>query len=296
MKITLPLIGYASGIAGLDEGCADGPLVLKHNDIQQQFAAIGIDAYWLDMLLPNKELKNKVRSVADLAARLSHLTNTLVEQHQLFAVIGGDHSSAIGTWSGAAFACYSRGSLGLIWIDAHLDSHTPQTTESGNIHGMPLACLLGYGDPLFTTIASNHAKLLPENVAIIGVRSFEQGELKLLKKLGVRILFQEEVEKIGISAALEIAHRIVTHSTVGYGLSIDMDVLDPHDAPGVGNPVPNGISTIALSDALTNYSTDPALIGIELVEYNPHLDHDNFTKNAVIKLLFSLMQGRRVLK
>jgi arginase len=292
MKINLPLIGYASGIAAENEGCADGPLVLKHNDLQQQFATFGVDAYWLDMLYPNKTIKNKYRCVADLANRLSHQTKTLVEQQQIFAVIGGDHSSAIGTWSGVAFACYSRGAIGLIWIDAHLDSHTTDTSESGNIHGMPLACLLGYGDPSLTTVAYAKTKLLPQNVAIIGARSFEQGELNLLEKLGVRIFLEKEVEKIGVAAALAEAHRIATHVTVGYGLSIDMDAIDPADAPGVGTPEPNGISSKELYQSLIKYSDDTALLGIEIAEFNPHLDQNGLTKNAVVKLLFSLLQRR----
>ncbi len=290
MKITLPLIGYASGIAAENEGCADGPFVLKHNDLQQKFASIAVNAYWLDMLQPNKALlKNKYKCVADLASRLSHHTINLIEQQQLFAVIGGDHSCAIGTWSGVAFACCSRGLIGLIWIDAHLDSHTKETTESGNIHGMPLACLLGYGDPLLTTIASSKAKLLPQNVAIVGARSFEKGELNLLQKLGVRIFFQEEIDNIGISAALNEAHRIATKGTVGYGLSIDMDAFDPSEAPGVGTAEPHGLSVKTCCSALSQFSADPALLGIEVVEFNPHLDRNDLTKDAVVKLLFSLL-------
>lgn len=293
MKIALPLIGYASGIAAENDGCADGPFALKHNDLHQKFASIGVDAYWVDILQPNKRLlKNKYKCVADLASRLALYTNNLIEDQQLFAVIGGDHSCAIGTWSGVAFACSSRGAIGLIWIDAHLDSHTKETTESGNIHGMPLACLLGYGDPLLATIASSKAKLLPQNVAIIGARSFEKGELKLLQILGVRIFFQEEIDSIGISAAFKEAHRIATNGTVGYGLSIDMDAFDPSEVPGVGTAVANGLSVNPFCSALTKYSVDPALLGIEVVEFNPHLDRYDLTKDAIVKLLFSLLQRR----
>lgn len=291
MEKDIYLIGYASGIAANDDGCGDGPLTLQQSDLLQQLAKHSIKTQWLDMLMPDNQLnENKYLCVADLCQRLAQHTQHLTEQHRQFIVMGGDHSSAIGTWSGVAKACFFKGKIGLIWIDAHLDSHTPQSTESGNIHGMPAACLLGYGDTALTTIATKDIKILPENITFIGVRSFEQGELSLLKNLGVRIIFQEELSQIGLSAALKEAHQRAMHDTVGYGISIDLDAIDPHEAPGVSKPESNGISAQQLCDCLKTYAEDKNLFGAEIVEFNPHHDKDHLTQNIILNILVSLIR------
>lgn len=290
MEKELYLIGYASGLAANDSGCGDGPLALQRSDLLQQLATYLIKTQWLDMLMPDGHLiENKYLCVADLCQRLAIHTQQLTEKHQQFIVVGGDHSCAIGTWSGVAKACSIKGKIGLIWIDAHLDSHTPQSSETGNIHGMPVACLLGYGDARLTTIATKEIKLLPENVTIIGARSYEQGELALLKELGVRIFFQEELLQIGLSAALKEAQQRAMQGTVGYGFSIDLDAIDPQEAPGVGTPESNGISAQQLCECLKIYSSDTNILGAEIVEFNPHHDQNHVTQNIIMNIVFSLM-------
>lgn len=290
MKKSLSLIGYASGVASNDDGCQDGPVVLQQSDILQQLSRYSLQAHWLNVLQPDPKLTaDKYSCVADICHRLAENTRRMVENNNLFTVIGGDHSSAIGTWSGVAAACQTQGKIGLIWIDAHLDSHTPDSSESGNIHGMPLACLLGLGDRRLTSIAMPSAKLLPQNVTLIGVRSFEQGELALLQKLEVRIIFQEELAQRGMSAALAEAHKRAMTATVGYGFSIDLDAIDPQDAPGVGKPEPNGIAAASLCEALKIYRNDPALLGVEIAEFNPGRDKNNLTFELIMKIIRSLV-------
>ncbi len=290
MKNELKLIGYASGIAANDTGCGDGPLALQQSDLLLQLASHAIHAQWLDILTPDsKFLANKVLCVADLCKRLARHTQNLIEQHQPFVVMGGDHSAAIGTWSGVAQAMSQQGPIGLIWIDAHLDSHTPESSETGNIHGMPVACLLGQGDLRLTGIAMNQAKVLPQNVTIIGVRSFEQGELSLLKKLGVKIIFREQLEKLSLAEAFNEARIRAMDGTVGYGISIDLDAIDPQQAPGVGTPEKNGISAKLLYECIKGYAADSRFLGAEIVEFNPHHDKNHLTQNVILEILIALM-------
>jgi arginase len=195
-------------------------------------------------------------------------------------VVGGDHSCAIGTWSGVHRWMGNRGELGLIWIDAHMDSHTFATTPSGALHGMPLACLLGYGDKQLTGIGTGLPKLHPEHVCLLGARSFEAGEAKLLKQLGVRVITMEEIRTRGIEATLAEALDIARNGTAGYGVSLDLDVLDPAEEPGVGSPEPNGLSCLELERAMHQLRHDSTLLAMEIVEYNPHHDRNFITANA----------------
>jgi arginase len=210
---------------------------------------------------------------------------------KLPVVVGGDHSCAIGTWKGVASALRARGPLGLIWIDAHMDAHTPQTTPSGALHGMPLASLLGYGDKRLTSLGRG-VQLLPKHVCLIGVRSFESGEAALLRRLGVRVFFMPEVVRRGLTAVMREALDIATTGTAGFGVTLDLDALDPRDAPGVGSPVKGGIRAAELSTALASIQGHPALAGVEIVEYNPQRDRNGVTANVAAGLLEAVLAAK----
>ncbi|MGH8507495.1 MAG: arginase, partial [Gammaproteobacteria bacterium] len=197
------------------------------------------------------------------------------------AVIGGDHSCAIASWSAAASAL--RGPLGLVWIDAHMDSHTPATSPSGALHGMPLAILLGFGPPELTDLLYPGAKLRPENVCLVGVRSYEPEEAELLHCLGVRVITMDEVRARGLMRSLGEAFAIVSCGTAVVGLSIDLDAIDPEDAPGVGTPARNGLRGLALVEGLRRLAPQPVLV--EIAEFNPLHDRKNKTARLVIDLL-----------
>lgn len=178
----------------------------------------------------------------------------------------------------------------MIWIDAHMDCHTFDTTPSYALNGMPLACLLGYGDPALTSITTTAPKLRPEHVCLLGVRSFEQGEAALLKKLGVRVIGMDEIRARGMAAALTEAREIAGNGTAGYGVSIDLDVLDPAEEPGVGNPVPGGLLCSELEQAMRLLHDDMKMLAMEIVEYNPHLDRDQQTAKAAGALFRAALQ------
>lgn len=283
---TLPLIGYASGIAANNTGCGDGPLQLQQSELLLS------STQWLEILSPNYAQPSKLAMVTTLCQKLAATTQQLTLAKQLFTVIGGDHSCAIGTWSGVQNAITPH-PLGLIWIDAHIDSHTFETTPSGNIHGMPLACLLGYGTKKLTQILAPQPKILPENLCLIGVRSYEPEEYELLKQLKVKIFFMEDVQRLGLFAVMEQALHIVTANTAGYGISLDLDAIDPSDAPGVGCPEKNGLKAKDLCVALKLTTHFANLLGTEIVEFNPYRDYQQRTEQLIIELLALFANGQR---
>jgi arginase len=286
MSKSLALIGYASGLGANNAGCGDGPIQLKAQAIESFLARKGIQSYWQAMLLAKEgALQNDLAKIAELNTHLAELTAQLTQQKHSFIVFGGDHSSAIGTWSGAS---HGKDSIGLIWIDAHMDSHTFDTTQSGNIHGMPLAVLLGYGDRALTHIVSGQAKLKPEHTSLIGVRSFEAGEKKLLHRLGVSIYGMQDIKAKGLKAVLQEAIARAKKNTVGFGISLDLDAIDPRDAPGVGVPEANGIRGKDLCLALALLQNELQLIGLEIAEYNPHLDEFHKTESLIQKIIVSI--------
>lgn len=283
---TIPLIGFASGIAASNSGCADGPLVLQKSSLFASLSNDEILFQWHDILLPAKKIP-VLPAVTQLCQKLAQHTQQLCQQNKFFLVFGGDHSSAMGTWSGVYGAKMDQGPIGLIWFDAHMDSHTPESSESGNIHGMPLASLLGYGDPGLTTLVSKNPKLLPQHVCIIGVRSFERGEAELIQRLGVRVYGMDEIQQRGIAAVFQEAQHIVQQGTVGYGISIDMDGFDPQDAPGVGTLEANGVSGMDFCQAIQGVAWDPKLLGMEFAEFNPRLDIQKRTEKMIVHLIHS---------
>lgn len=286
MSTALTLIGYASGLAANNPGCEEGPFQLERKLITNVLLNSSVKSHWQAMLVPEVESKKELLTqVAELTTQLAKITYNLAKQKKPFVVFGGDHSSAIGTWSGVAAAELSAGnSIGLIWIDAHMDSHTFNTTPSGNIHGMPLAALLGYGEGALTKILLSQPKLHPEQVSLIGIRSFEAEEAALLHDLGVRIYKLPEIKQRGLRIIMQEAIARAKQGTAGFGVSLDLDAIDPKDAPGVGVPEPNGIIGCDLCQTLTMLQQEKQLFGVEIVEYNPALNEEYKTEQLIHKM------------
>ncbi len=282
-------IGLASGIGAGNDGCAEGPLFLKENLKINELQ-------WDKIIVADQNINNKDNYdiLASLNEQLSKESFRLSEKGSFFLSFGGDHSSAIGMWSGIAEEKKRKNQdLGLLWIDAHMDSHTPQTSSSGNIHGMPLAVLLGYGDPRLTGILSNLPKIKPENVILIGIRSFEKEEEALLRKLNVKVYYIDEVLERGFKVVLQEALEAILKRTDCYGVSFDLDVVDPKFVEATGTLVPNGIDAKDAIDAMTVF-TKKLPVAFELVEYNPKLDKELKTFNFTKTLLKKLITGRRL--
>lgn len=292
----LPIISYAVGLAGRLSGCALGPSVAKQAVPEEAFSKLGWQFDWCATVADSGNTYSKlavIPAIAKLAKQLAKLTQDLAAEKQYFAVLGGDHTMAIGTWSGVYQAITKveiRPSLGMIWIDAHLDSHTPETSISKNVHGMPLACLLGYGDQRLVAIAGNTPVLHPQYVSVVGARSWEDGEYALLEKLKVRIYTMTEIQQRGLRVVMQEARHRAMQASGGYGISLDLDAIDPKDAPGVDSPETNGILLNELLDVLTLYRSDPQLRGLEIAEFNPSVDKDNKTLQAIWQIIASLLE------
>ncbi len=276
---TVDFIGVASGIGAQDQGCEAGPEALHTTCIKSHLCVNHVK--WLTTLYP-PQAQDDLHTIQLLCRGLAAQVQASVEASHRFAVFSGDHSSAIGTWSGVRTALAQQGALGLIWVDAHMDSHTPESSPSGAYHGMPLACLLGHGPSELTGLSCFPAVLSPQNVVLVGVRSFEAEEHALLTELGVHIYYIDEVQRRGLAAVMEEAHHRVTLHSSHFGISIDLDAVDPGEAPGVGSPEQDGLHGDELVAALTTLAADERLVGVEISEYNP--DHDVAQKTAQLAL------------
>jgi arginase len=292
-KNNFKLVGCASGIAGADVHSGDGPIAVRNSARMVALEQSGLSLEWEGMVFAKESSDKRLDEVvAESCIALANLVSPLAKKREPFCVIGGDHTCAIGTWSGVYDAIHEEGELGFIWIDAHMDSHTPETSESGRIHGMPLACLLGYGFSSLTSVLHHQSKFKPENVCLIGVRSYEQGEADLLRRLNVRVYFMDEVKKRGFTVVLREAVEYVKRHTVAFGISLDIDSVDPHDAPGVDVPEADGIPGKDLCEGLRQVVSDPKLIATEVVEFDPTHDIEQKTESLVVDVITIIANGK----
>jgi len=292
---SLQVVGVASGCGAPDAGCEAGADALRAMRITARLRGRGFSARWADVIRPAATHRaDSLKAVRKVCERLARRVERIIREGGMPIVVGGDHTSAIGTWKGVAHAVAQEGLVGLLWIDAHMDAHTPQTTESGMLHGMPVACLLGHGYPELTEIADG-AKLDPRCVCLYGVRSFEQGEADFLERLGVRVFFMEEIARRGVAATLREALGIVSCASGGFGITLDLDAIDPGDAPGVGSPASDGLRGADLMCALAEHGGHPNLVGVEIVEYNPYRDRQSVTAALVADALDAILIGQAAL-
>jgi arginase len=210
-------------------------------------------------------------------------------------VLGGDHSIAIGSVAGSTNFFAKQGeSLGLIWFDAHGDANTPETTPSGNIHGMSLAVSLGFGDTDLVHLGGRAPKVQPRNAVLIGIRDLDSGERDFLKKSGVTCYTMRDLDERGMRDVLDEAIRIASDGTAGIHLSFDLDVVDPEDAPGTGTPVWGGISYREAHLAMEMFNDRANIVALDLVEVNPVLDSQNMTGILAAELAQSAL-GKTIL-
>ena len=292
MQRQVELIGAAWGLGGPEPGCAEAPAVLTPL-VMSELERCGVPLHAGPILSPSRTERRRQLAVSKLCGLLASAVADAMERGHLPCVLGGDHSCAGGTWTGVARALREekQGSLGLVWIDAHMDAHTPGTSHTGRLHGMPLAWLLGEDDDPLYGLATGVIE--PRHVALIGVRSFEPEEQVRLNHLGVRVVYMDEVRKRGIGPVLDEAIAIATRGTAAFGISIDLDVVTPDEAPGVGTPVPDGVAGAELARALDGVGRRPDLAAIELVEYSPRLDPTGGTARVAVELLRAALCGTR---
>ncbi|MDA8092459.1 MAG: arginase [Betaproteobacteria bacterium] len=279
----LHVIAVPSGVGAQDPRCEEGPAALTAAGLLDRLAHKGQRLSWETIPRPSPAL-GRLEAVAEVCAALAQKTYEATAAGHLPVVVGGDHSIAVGTWTGIARALDDKGALGLLWLDAHMDAHTPDTTPSGALHGMPVAALLGYGFPALMRLHGERPALLPQHLCLAGIRSFEPGEAALLERLRVRVFLIDELHRRGLDAVVADALNIVGSGTAGFGVSIDLDVFDPLEEPGVGSAAPDGLFRRDLREALAPLFRNPNLVGVEIAEYNPYRDVDNATARAAIEL------------
>lgn len=286
----IALIGAASGWGAGYRATEEGPERLRQLGLAERLNEMGIPAHWAAMVETERHWRSRgpAATTAEIlglverhARALADAVERSVVKREIPLVLGGDHAVAIGTWGGVARAT-RRAPLGLIWLDAHLDAHTPETSLSMNPHGMGTAVLLGEGMPELLEIGGSAVN--PRNLCFIGIRSYEVGEWAILRRLGVKIFYMDEVEKRGFAAVFADALEIATHGTRGFGISIDLDGFDPQDVPGVGLKVRGGLRGREVAETLRGVGADPRLRALEIVEYIPELDIDGRTARLVFDL------------
>ncbi len=233
--------------------------------------------------------------IAQTCASLAAAVEQIITADKFPLVLGGDHSVATGTVAGVAQAYRKRDQqVGLIWIDAHSDMNTPETSPSGNIHGMPLACCIGQGPPELTGIFGYSPKVQARNVVLIGLRDVDITERGMVRNSGVRAFTMRDIDERGLRSVMKEAIRIASDGTEGFHLSLDMDVLDPDEAPGVGTPVRGGITYREAHLAMETICDCSRMVSMEVVEVNPVLDDANRTALLGVELVMSAM-GKKIL-
>lgn len=233
----------------------------------------------------NPQLKH-VQEVLSINELLAARVYALAETGVFPLVLGGDHSIAIGTLAGLT---RHHRNLGVIWLDAHSDLNTPDTTPSGNIHGMSLAVSLGKGDTRLTSIGGAKSPIKPENVVLIGSRSLDQGERDLIRQEGITCFTMQDIDRLGMFRVMEEAIRITSAGTDGVHLSFDIDSVDPKIAPGTGTPVQGGLSYREAHLAMEMLSESGIVTSAEFVENNPLLDRGQTTSRLLVGLIASML-------
>jgi len=237
-----------------------------------------------------------LREIAETCTRTADAVAKTLEEGATPLVLGGDHSLAAGSCSGVSEFYRRRGQkIGLVWLDAHSDINTPESSPSGNVHGMPLAALLGLGPEPLSNICGFAPKIAPENAVLIGVRDIDAAERENIRRAGMTEVYtMRDIDERGMRAVMEEALRAAGRGTAGYHVSLDMDWIDPEDAPGVGTPVRGGATYREAHLAMEIIADHGRLLSFEIVEVNPVIDEHNRTADLAVELACSVF-GKKIL-
>jgi arginase len=301
--MNIELLGVPMDLGSGRRGVDMGPSALRIAGVASALAARGhrvIDGGDLDIKnmeeipIGNRHARY-LGEIARASGLLSKAVERIIERRRFPLILGGDHSIAIGTISGVAAHCRKKKKrLGLLWVDAHSDIHVPKTSPSGNIHGMPLAALFGLGPKELSGVGGPGSKLDSSRVALVGIRSLEDGERKHLAELGIRVYTMSEIDRDGIHAVMSDALARVTDGTDCLHVSFDLDAVDPTLAPGVGTPVKGGLDYREAHTIMELIAASKRMTSLEVVEVNPILDERNRSAVLAVELLESAF-GKRIL-
>ena len=297
------MVGVPMDLGGGRRGVDMGPSAVRIAGIEREVRSLGFD--FVDRgnvpvdepetRVPVDEKARFLDEIASCCQALRGRVEGILEADELPLVIGGDHSIACGTVAGISSHYHRHGEeIGLLWFDAHGDMNTPETTDSGNVHGMPLASCVGIGPDLLTRLGERFPMVDPARVALVGVRSLDDKERGLVKESGVACFTMREIDSLGIHAVMDRAIAVVTRGTHGFHCSFDLDGTDPAVAPGVGTPVPGGTTWRESHHVMECVADSGKLLGLEITELNPILDSRNKSAQAAVGLILSAL-GKRIL-
>ena len=302
-KRNIEIIGVPVDLGAGRRGVDMGPSAIRIADLEPRLESLGhkvTDFGDIDVQIPETQkvgagkLKYK-NAIMAACEQLRIEVERALGEGRMPLVLGGDHSIAIGSGAGASDHFARAGeNIGLIWCDAHGDANTPETTPSGNIHGMSLAVSMGVGDADLVNLGGRSPKVLPRNTVLIGIRDLDPGERETLKKSGVTVYTMRDVDERGMRDVVDEAIRIAGDNTAGIHLSFDLDVVDPEDAPGTGTPVWGGITYREAHLAMEMLAERAQIVAVDLVEVNPVLDTQNMTGIFAAELAQSVL-GKRIM-
>jgi len=280
-----------------------GPSAMRVAGLNEKIASLGYEVEDLGNIVVDQpenspmgpENARYIGQIAHTCQRLAHMVEQAADGGRVPLVLGGDHSVAMGTAGGMAAHFRKRGEkIGLIWIDAHADMNTPESSPSGNVHGMPLAAIVGLGARELTHLLGFSPMVEPANVAIVGLRSVDEIERQNVRGAGVHAFTMRDIDERGLRSVMQEAIDLATRSTAGFHLSFDMDAVDPQEAPGVGTPVRGGITYREAHLAMETICDCGQMWSMEVVEVNPVIDEVNRTALLAVELIMSAM-GKRIL-
>ena len=292
---TIRIIGIPMDLGQNKRGVDMGPAALRYAGLAERLKRLGLSVQDAgNIMVPVRDAidsrqRGFIPSIAQVCSAAYLAASQAISEGVIPIFMGGDHSIAIGTIGGvtASEAC------GVIWIDAHADFNTPESSLSGNVHGMPLAALLGDGPDELISIGRSGLKLKPENVVVIGLRDLDIAEKERLKKSGMQLFSMREIDEQGMGTIAKAAVKKLSHCSRIH-VSLDVDALDPNEAPGVGTPVPGGLSYREAQLLMEIIADCGKLTSLDIVEINPILDQRNRTAEVAVELVASLL-GKSIL-
>ncbi len=297
------IIGVPMDLGASRRGVDMGPSALRVAGLAQSMKQIGIQVEDIGNVSVKQaeeqhygEKKSKyLNEIAETCKGLAQMVEKTLEAGLTPIVMGGDHSIAVGTVGGAsAFFRKKEKRIGLVWLDAHADMNTPESSPSGNVHGMPLAAIVGFGPAELTELAGPKPMVNPRNVCLVGVRDIDSKEKRIIKESGVHVFTMRDLDERGMREVMAEALRFAGDETDGVAASLDLDFVDPADAPGVGTPVRGGVTYREAHLAMEMLFDSRLVVSLEVVEVNPVIDQHNQTAILGVELLLSGL-GKKIL-
>ena len=297
------IIGVPMDLGQSRRGVDMGPSALRGAGLQASIKKLGLQVEDIGNLsvkqpeeMPIGEKRAKyLEEIAETCGDIAAAAEKSLSEGFLPLVLGGDHSIAAGVAAGVAnYFRKDKKQIGYLWLDAHGDMNTPESSPSGNVHGMPLAAIMGYGAPELVDLLGFKPKAEPGNIVIVGARDLDAQERKIVKKSGIHVFTMRDIDERGMREVMSDALKYAMDDTAGIAVSLDMDFVDPVDAPGVGTPVRGGATYREAHLAMEMIADSDVLASLEIVEINPVIDEHNQTAVLGVELILSAL-GKKIL-